>query len=43
MVDNSGILLTYYDESLPGGATSGTATAVRYAVRRGKTVINLFE
>ena len=42
MVDNSGILLTYYDESLPHGATSGTATAVRYAVRRGKNVINIF-
>ena len=42
MVDNSGILLTYYDESLPRGATSGTATAVRYAVRRGKNVINIF-
>ena len=42
MVDNSGILLTYYDESLPHGAASCTATAVRYAVRRGKTVINIF-
>lgn len=43
MVDNSGILLTYYDESLPHGAVSGTGIAVRYAVRRGKTVINIFE
>lgn len=45
LVDMCDVVLTYYDVNytLPDGKTSGTKTAIEYAIRKNKLVINLFE